>query len=110
MINDLANHIIGQFADNLRKEIGAMAEAQESRASASTSASEAGAGQSPDSRGSESAGASAQVQRAKPISGLRLGIWLIWRQPMRALGRDGTTMVDVQIGTAACRERECQYV
>src|SRR3546814_1724153 len=38
MINDLANHIIGQFADNLRKEIGAMAEAQESRASASTSA------------------------------------------------------------------------
>src|SRR3546814_10469839 len=80
----LANHIIGQFADNLRKEIGAMAEAQESRASASTSASEAGAGQSPDSRGSESAGASAQVQRAKPISGLRLGIWLIWRQDRKS--------------------------
>src|SRR3546814_2030134 len=40
MINDLANHIIGQFADNLRKEIGAMAEAQESRASASTRSEE----------------------------------------------------------------------
>src|SRR3546814_8665216 len=47
-------------------------------------------------RSSESAGASAQVQRAKPISGLRLGIWLIWRQLMRALGRDGTTSVDVR--------------
>src|SRR3546814_12273822 len=95
MINDLANHIIGQFADNLRKEIGAMAEAQERRASASTSASEAGAGQSPDSRGSESAGASAQVQRDKPLSGLRLGIMLILRQLLRARGRGGTSSVHV---------------
>src|SRR3546814_19380570 len=96
MINDLANHIIGQFADNLRKEIGAMAEAQESRASASTSASEDGAGQSTDSRGSESAGASAQVQRAKPISGLRLGICVIWRQLSPALGRGGTPGVNAR--------------
>lgn len=76
MISDLANHLVGQFADNLRKEIASSQDPALGPAGDSeTSGAEAPMAQPPqESRG------------AAPISGIRLFIWLIGQQLRRLFG------------------------
>lgn len=78
MINDLANHLVGQFADNLRKEIASSQDApQTPAADGQASAAEAPTPQPPQ-----------EPRAAAPISGLRLFFWLIGQQ-LRRLFRGG---------------------
>ena len=87
MINDLANHITRQFADNLRQEIGSTALAEEVVNPADPSSTGQQKSANADHVPDTSPGRGSGEQRQKPISGLRLGIWLIWRQLMRLLSR-----------------------
>lgn len=66
MIQDLSSHLIGQFADNLRKQI------EEGGADAAEGA-EGGASPQP-------------AQPAKPISGLSLGLRVLWNAILRLFG------------------------
>lgn len=85
MINDLANHLIGQFAANLRKELDAArpAPVETPAVAADPVTSEAPQPVSP----APTAPAPAQPE-ASPIAGFRLGLWLAWRQFLRLIGRN----------------------
>lgn len=71
MISDLANHLIGQFADNLRKEIEASTPSPADGEGASVSAPEAATAQTPR-------------REAAPISGFAL-LFTLLRQRLRRL-------------------------
>ena len=77
MINDLANHLIGQFASNLRKEIEASAPIP------------TGSHATSDGIASNDAEAHARLaapREAKPISGFSLFFSLLWARIKRVLG------------------------
>ena len=74
MINDLANHMVGQFAANLRREL-------ERTAPVATAAAD------PDGRTSASAQPAQAERPAAPIDGGRLGFWLVWRAIVRFFRR-----------------------
>lgn len=87
MINDLANHLVGQFADNLRQEIadspptGQSAGQPEAQSAGQPTASD----DSPATAAVEaSPEPSRQARRSAPISGFRLMLWLL-RQRLRRL-------------------------
>lgn len=67
MIQDLSSHLIGQFADNLRKQI------EEGGADTAAEGAEGGAGAQP-------------APSAKPISGLSLGLRVLWNAILRLFG------------------------
>ncbi|MDF1749142.1 MAG: SRPBCC family protein [Alphaproteobacteria bacterium] len=81
MINDLATHLIGQFAKNLHKEINqsprpvAAAPAVESEGPAASPTATTPASEKP-----------AQAESSNPISGISLFFWLMWRQIKRVFG------------------------
>ncbi|MBP5858586.1 SRPBCC family protein [Marivibrio halodurans] len=83
MINDLANHLVGQFADNLRQEIadsqpagqpGKQPENQSAAAEDAPATTPADAPPEPRR----------QARQSAPISGFRLMLWLL-RQRLRRL-------------------------
>ncbi len=77
MINDLANHLVGQFAANLNRELDRSGDpTPPADAPAGTGAAEAPA--EPPAPGT--AQQPARSPQAAPISGLRLGLWLIWQR------------------------------
>jgi carbon monoxide dehydrogenase subunit G len=76
MINDLANHMIGQFVANLRRELDLPRKADAERPAASA------ATESP-----RAVHAVPAEQRAAPIDGGRLGLWLAWRAVSRFFRR-----------------------
>lgn len=86
MINDLANHLIGQFAENLRKEVAGSQVAQSAPETTEGQAApltpEAGpapaTAENPQPR---------QAASASPISGFSLGLMLFWKQIKRLFGR-----------------------
>lgn len=84
MINDLATHLIGQFAKNLNKEIN-----QSPRPAAAATAP-AGNGDSatmaPTAAPTQPQEQSTQTQSSSPISGVSLFFWLMWRQIKRVFG------------------------
>lgn len=101
MIGDLANHIVSQFADNLRDALDAAPAAHQATAEPEPEKSPAVAG--------PAAGAGAADRRpepgpaptlrtatpantpgrpeARPIAGFRLALWLAWRQIRRLFAR-----------------------
>lgn len=86
MINDLANHLIGQFATNLRKELDATRPAPVETPAV---AAEPVAGHAPREAAPAPKPAPAQAEpESRPISGFRLGLWLMWRQLLRLFGRN----------------------
>ncbi|NYZ13696.1 SRPBCC family protein [Azospirillum sp. RWY-5-1] len=86
MINDLANHLIGQFAGNLRKELDA---ARPAPVETPAVVAEPVTGETAQVAAAAPAVAPAQAQpEASPISGFRLGLWLAWRQFLRLIGRN----------------------
>ena len=86
MIKDLADHMTGRFAENLQREILASAPAGNSGDPTASRDGAAGQGRSNGAmaQGRPDDGAAGEVSQ-KPISGLRLGLWLIWRQLVRLL-------------------------
>lgn len=82
MISDLAGHITTQFADNLRREIASMATSDVAIA-VSERGSDLAAASGAGDRCTTSRQSPSDEQRGRPISGLRLGLWLIWRQIVR---------------------------
>jgi carbon monoxide dehydrogenase subunit G len=117
MIEDVAGHMIGEFAACLRGEIGKGAPADETPpdetpadetpadetppdetpSDPSPSAARPAFDPTPDRASAQQVGdgqqraegppASAE-RAARPISGLRLGLWLAWRQILRLFGRN----------------------
>jgi carbon monoxide dehydrogenase subunit G len=79
MINDLANHLIGQFAENLRRELASSEVATEA-----LSESAAEADQTDATSGSEDT--PKPQAAAAPISGFRLAIMLFKNQIRRLFG------------------------
>ncbi len=77
MINDLANHLIGQFATNLRKEI-------EASATTPAAAPSNAPGQADDAPAA--AARPAPQREAAPISGFSLLFGLLWRRIKRLFG------------------------
>lgn len=71
MINDLANHLVGQFAENLRCEVAG----SETGAAAPMPISEAAEEKAP-----------LRAASIAPISGFSLGIMLFWKQFKRLVG------------------------
>jgi len=86
MINDLATHLIGQFAKNLHKEIE-----QSPRPSIPVPADQSELDTDASSRTVTAAPPSdtekpSQTSSSSPISGISLFFWLLWRQIKRVFG------------------------
>jgi uncharacterized protein len=75
MINDLADHLIGEFAQNLQRELG---RTRPPGAVAASGSNELG----PTPKPSEARG-----HVGRPISGLRLGATLVWKRLRRLFRR-----------------------
>jgi carbon monoxide dehydrogenase subunit G len=97
MIADLADHLVGQFAQNLRAELAtepapapASAPEPDAGASAAADAPAQAAADDPAVRQAPAAPAprpAAAPPQPKAISGFRLGVWLLWKQVCRVFGR-----------------------
>lgn len=101
MIEDVASHLIGEFAKCLRGEIGHGASAPASGAAGETApksaaetasaSAEMGIAAMPESQPAALAASSRAHEKEEgaenPISGFRLGLWLMWRQLLRLFGR-----------------------
>jgi carbon monoxide dehydrogenase subunit G len=86
MINDLATHLIGQFAKNLNKEINQSprpAAAAPANAPTTEGDSTSTTAVAPSTPPQEQ---STQTQSSNPISGVSLFFWLMWRQIKRVFG------------------------
>lgn len=81
MINDLANHLIGQFAANLRKEI----EASATTAAATDPGAQAG-DEPVGTTGQNPVAPATPAREAAPISGFSLMFGLLWRRIKRLFG------------------------
>lgn len=86
MINDLATHLIGQFAKNLNKETNQSprpAAAAPANAPTTEGDSTSTTAVAPSTPPQEQ---STQTQSSNPISGVSLFFWLMWRQIKRVFG------------------------
>jgi len=79
MINDLASHMVGQFAANLRREL------ERSELSVQPAVQDAGA--APALKPADETRPAAADRPAAPIDGGSLGLWLVWRALARFLRR-----------------------
>lgn len=89
MINDLANHLIGQFAENLRREVTASddGEAEPDMGNPNPGAGEPDGTATPVPTPQATEGKASQgAASAAPISGFRLGMMLFWKQLKRLVG------------------------
>lgn len=73
MIQDLSAHLIGQFAESLRAQIG-------------DGGGAAAAEAAPSSTGNAAATSAPAAQAAKPISGFSLGLKVLWNSILRLFG------------------------
>jgi carbon monoxide dehydrogenase subunit G len=96
MIADLADHLVGQFAQNLRAELNASSPAEPpppeaaAEAPAEATAPTAANATEPPRAPAEPARPRpepAAASQPKAISGFRLGLWLLWKQLRRMIGR-----------------------
>ena len=78
MIQDLASHLIGQFADNLRGQL------EQSGSGASPETAQPEAGTAP---GGDAPPAPPPQPAAKPISGISLGLRVLWNAIVRLFKR-----------------------
>jgi hypothetical protein len=93
MIQDISSKLTGEFATCLKANIGAEAVATAAAQTAAEAPSSAAAPSSSDATGPGAVSASpppqplVQYARAKPVKGVRLGLWALWQSVVRFVKR-----------------------
>jgi carbon monoxide dehydrogenase subunit G len=87
MIADLADHLVGQFAQNLRSELNASTPLETANTQAPPADTDSETTAAPRADLAQAPSEPAPATRPEAISGFRLGLWLLWKQIRRLIGR-----------------------